>query len=96
MTTSQHHTSMSDDSPTLELFSNILAHGSSLNPTFLLIVDGVLGSLLLVLLSLLWVSSGNLHVFALVLIELCLWTSIKWCEKYISFEQKILQLAGLP
>jgi len=60
---------------------NILAPGSSLNPTFLLVVDGVLALLALTLLSLVVVTSGNVHVIALLFIELALWASIKWCVK---------------
>jgi hypothetical protein len=59
-------------------FSNILQPGSSLNPSFLFIVDCILGSLLIVLLSLACLTSGNLHIFALIAIELALWASIKW------------------
>jgi ER protein Pkr1 len=59
--------------------SDILKPGSSTNPTFLFIVDCVLGSLLVVLLSLSYLTSGNFHIFALTAIELALWASIKWC-----------------
>ena len=59
-------------------FSNILAPGSSLNPTFLLAVDGVLALLALTLISLVVVTGGNVHLIALLFIELALWTSIKW------------------
>ncbi|KAL1946623.1 hypothetical protein VTO73DRAFT_14727 [Trametes versicolor] len=57
---------------------NILTPGSSLNPTFLFIVDGALGLLLVVLLSLFILTRGNLHLLFLMVIECCLWASIKW------------------
>lgn len=57
---------------------NILTPGSSLNPTFLFIVDGALGLLLVVLLSLFILTRGNLHLLFLMAIECCLWASIKW------------------
>ncbi|KAI0356698.1 hypothetical protein OH77DRAFT_1423660 [Trametes cingulata] len=59
-------------------FSNILTPGSSLNPTFLLILDGAFGFLLLVLLSLFILTRGNLHLLFLMIIECCLWASVKW------------------
>ncbi|CCL99177.1 uncharacterized protein FIBRA_01192 [Fibroporia radiculosa] len=59
-------------------FSNVLTPGSSLHPTFLLVVDGAFGALLVVLLALAAVTRGNLHFFALILIELGLWASVKW------------------
>jgi hypothetical protein len=59
-------------------FSDILKPGSSLNPTFLLILDGAFTLLLLVLLSLAYLTAGNFHIFALTLIELALWASVKW------------------
>ncbi|KAI9454605.1 hypothetical protein F5148DRAFT_985031 [Russula earlei] len=61
-----------------DLLSNILAPGSSLNPTFLLVVDGVLALLALTLVSLAVATGGNVHVIALLCIELALWASIKW------------------
>jgi hypothetical protein len=72
-TPSQQATSSEND-----FFSNILAPGSSLNPTFLLVVDGVLALLALILLSFVIVTGGNLHLVALLFIELALWASIKW------------------
>ncbi|KII95382.1 hypothetical protein PLICRDRAFT_34231 [Plicaturopsis crispa FD-325 SS-3] len=69
----------SDPDPSqLSGIADILTPGSSLNPTFLLIVDGVFAFLLLVLLSLLALTWGNLHFFALIAIELALWASVKW------------------
>jgi hypothetical protein len=56
-----------------DFFANILAPGSSLNPTFLLVVDGVLALLALTLLSLVVVTGGNVHLIALLFIELALW-----------------------
>jgi hypothetical protein len=58
--------------------SNILEPGFSLNPTFLLVVDCVLAALLVVLLSLAYLTSGNLHIIAMTGIELALWASVKW------------------
>jgi hypothetical protein len=58
--------------------SNILAPGSSLHPTFLLVVDGVLALLALTLVSLVIATGGNVHLIALLVIELALWLSIKW------------------
>ena len=59
--------------------SNILKPGSSLHPNFLRILDGAFVMLLAVLLAMLWLSSGNLHVVALIAIEVALWASVKWC-----------------
>ncbi|KAI0637730.1 hypothetical protein C8Q77DRAFT_385858 [Trametes polyzona] len=59
-------------------FANILTPGSSLNPTFLLILDGAFGTLLLVLFSLFVITHWNLHLLFLMIIEGCLWASVKW------------------
>lgn len=61
----------------LDGVSAILKPGSSLHPTFLKIVDGAFAFLLLVLLSLLFVTRSY-HFFFLSLIELGLWASVKW------------------
>jgi hypothetical protein len=61
-----------------DFLSNILAPGSSLNPTFLLAVDVVLALLSLTLGSLVIVTGGNVHLIALLFIALALWASIKW------------------
>jgi hypothetical protein len=61
-----------------DFLSNILAPGSSLNPNFLLVVDGVLALLSLTLGSLVIVTGGNVHLIALLFIALALWVSIKW------------------
>ncbi|KAI0751282.1 hypothetical protein C8Q80DRAFT_1268545 [Daedaleopsis nitida] len=58
--------------------SNILTPGSSLNPVFLYIVDGVLASLMTILLALLVLSRGSIHFVFLILITGCLWASVKW------------------
>lgn len=60
------------------LLSVILQPGSSLHPTFLLILDIVLGFLAVLLALLLYLTSGNLHFAGLLGIELALWASIKW------------------
>lgn len=59
-------------------FANILTPGSSLNPKFLAILDGAFLFLLLVLIFLAILTSGNRHILALIAIELALWTSVKW------------------
>ncbi|KAI0248700.1 hypothetical protein BJV78DRAFT_1233662 [Lactifluus subvellereus] len=61
-----------------DFLSNIFAPGSSLNPTFLVVVDGVLALLALTLVSLVIATGGNVHLIALLVIELALWVSIKW------------------
>ncbi|KAI1792987.1 hypothetical protein LXA43DRAFT_1093251 [Ganoderma leucocontextum] len=58
--------------------SGILAPGSSLDPAFLLVLDGILATLLVVLLGLFVVTNYNPHLLFLSIIELCLWVSIKW------------------
>lgn len=68
------------DAPDEESFlANILKPGSSLNPTFLFIVDGAFTFLLLVFITLAFLTSGNIHIFVLMGIELALWASVKWC-----------------
>jgi len=61
-----------------DFLSNILAPGSSLNPSFLLVVDVVLALLSLTLGSLAIATGGNVHLIALLFIALALWMSIKW------------------
>ncbi|KAH8118328.1 hypothetical protein DFH11DRAFT_1566839 [Phellopilus nigrolimitatus] len=58
--------------------SFLLKPGSSLNPTFLLVLDGAFAALLCIFISLLFLLSGSLHIVALIGIELCLWASVKW------------------
>ena len=58
--------------------SHILTPGSSLHPTFLLIVDVVFVFLLLVLILLAFVTGGNFHFFVLIFVSLGLWASVKW------------------
>lgn len=60
------------------IIATILTPGSSLNPTFLLIVDLVLALLLGTFLVLAILTRGNIHVLVLMGIELGLWASIKW------------------
>ncbi|KAM6490513.1 hypothetical protein JOM56_013856 [Amanita muscaria] len=57
----------------------VLQPGSSLQPNFLLAVDVAFTLLFLVLVTLLYLTAGNLHVVALILVELALWASVKWC-----------------
>ncbi|KAI0334844.1 hypothetical protein GY45DRAFT_1317906 [Cubamyces sp. BRFM 1775] len=59
-------------------FSNILTPGSSLNPTFLRILDGAFALLFAVLFSLFILTHGNIHLLFLMVIECCLWASVKW------------------
>ncbi|KAI0662973.1 hypothetical protein C8Q70DRAFT_1050678 [Cubamyces menziesii] len=59
-------------------FSNILTPGSSLNPTFLRILDGAFALLFAVLFSLFVLTRGNVHLLFLMVIECCLWASVKW------------------
>ncbi|KZT20753.1 hypothetical protein NEOLEDRAFT_1074911, partial [Neolentinus lepideus HHB14362 ss-1] len=63
-------------------FSVILKPGSSLHPNFLLALDVVFAALLLVLLTLAFLTQGNIHLIALTCIELCLWASVKWCARH--------------
>ncbi|KIJ56635.1 hypothetical protein M422DRAFT_238253 [Sphaerobolus stellatus SS14] len=73
-TSTQDSVSLFDNS----LVSHILTPGSTLNPTFLLIVDCVLGLLLFILITLLFATKGNLHFLALSFITVGLWGSVKW------------------
>ncbi|PPQ99916.1 hypothetical protein CVT24_009597 [Panaeolus cyanescens] len=66
------------DTSSESFFSNILKPGSSLHPTFILIVDATFAALFAVLAGLLFATSGNIHFIALICIELCLWGSVKW------------------
>jgi hypothetical protein len=59
-------------------FGNILEPGSSLDPTFLLVVDGAFASLFAVLVALAVLTRGNHHLVFLIFIELALWASVKW------------------
>ena len=59
-------------------FDNILKPGSSLNPTFLAVLDGAFALLFIILASLAFLTSGNIHLFFLMTIELALWASVKW------------------
>ncbi|KAI0265133.1 hypothetical protein BC834DRAFT_880260 [Gloeopeniophorella convolvens] len=61
-----------------DFLANILTPGSSLNPAFLLVVDGVLALLALTFVALAVATRGNIHAVALLLITLGLWASIKW------------------
>ncbi|KAK0206151.1 hypothetical protein DFS33DRAFT_562805 [Desarmillaria ectypa] len=58
--------------------SQILTPGSSLHPTFLLILDLSFAALLVVLVFLLFLTSGSVHFIGLIGIELALWASVKW------------------
>ncbi|OBZ71901.1 V-type ATPase assembly factor PKR1 [Grifola frondosa] len=60
------------------LWATILEPGSSLHPTLLLLLDGAFALLLFVFIGLLFLTRGNVHLIALVVIECCLWASVKW------------------
>ena len=76
------HKMTEDHSDAFSFLSNILRPGSSLQPTFLIIVDCTFLLLLLIFITLALVTSGNLHVLILMAIELCLWASVKWYSFY--------------
>ncbi|KIM68702.1 hypothetical protein SCLCIDRAFT_1208901 [Scleroderma citrinum Foug A] len=59
-------------------FSLILKPGSSLHPTFLLVVDCAFTALFFVFVWLAFLTRGNIHFFVLMIIELLLWGSVKW------------------
>ena len=61
-----------------DFWSILLRPGSSLNPTFLRILDAAFVALLLIFLALLYLLSGSIHIIFLIIIELCLWASVKW------------------
>ncbi|KAF7355131.1 hypothetical protein MSAN_01428700 [Mycena sanguinolenta] len=61
-----------------DFFSNILKPGSSLHPKFLLALDITFTALFLILVALAFLTAGNIHLFALIAIELALWASVKW------------------
>ena len=67
-----------DDNAGGDFFSHILTPGSSLSPKFLRILDGAFAFLLLVFLSLLFLTRGSVHILFLIIIEGCLWASVKW------------------
>ncbi|KLO18080.1 hypothetical protein SCHPADRAFT_936539 [Schizopora paradoxa] len=77
--TNQHETSF---------FATLLTPGSSLHPTFLLILDVAFAFLLGIFLALVWLTSGSIHIFVLIGIELCLWASVKWFVKELAVVQK--------
>lgn len=71
--------SLPSDQRDTGFLANILTPGSSLDPTFLLVLDGAFALLLCVFLGLLFLTRGSIHIVALIGIEGCLWASIKWC-----------------
>ncbi|RXW25804.1 hypothetical protein EST38_g31 [Candolleomyces aberdarensis] len=73
-----HFQSPNAESGLETFFNNILKPGSSLNASFLAIVDGTFAALFVILAILAFLTSGNIHIFALMLIELGLWASVKW------------------
>ena len=60
------------------VISEVLKPGSSLHPTFLLIVDAAFIFLAFVLFALFFLSGLSLHVLFLMIIEGFLWGSVKW------------------
>ena len=69
--------------------SLLLQPGSSLNPTFLLILDGAFATLIVIFLGLLYLTQGNVHFFVLLLITICFWASVKWyaVNLYFSWDE---------
>ena len=57
---------------------SILEPGSSFDPAFLLVVDGVFAFLFAVLIAMAVVTRGNIHLVFLTFIELAFWASVKW------------------
>jgi hypothetical protein len=78
------HMSATTSKDEVGFIGSILQPGSSLNPVFLNVLDGAFAALLLVFIMLAFLTSGNLHVFALMFIELALWASVKWYVFIIS------------
>jgi len=81
MSSSSHDAQSTSETPAhvdVPVLSHILTPGSSLHPTFLLIVDAVFAFLLLVLILLAFITGGNPHFFVLICISLGLWASVKW------------------
>ncbi|EIW82230.1 hypothetical protein CONPUDRAFT_153112 [Coniophora puteana RWD-64-598 SS2] len=70
-------------------FSNILAPGSSLHPTFLAIVDGSLALLLVTFIAALYFTNGSIHFIVLIVIELALWATIKWFVNELKQVQEV-------
>lgn len=67
--------------PGADFISHILTPGSSLHPTFLLIVDGAFALLTVVLLGMIaltYGTTGNVHFVILTVIDVGLWGSVKW------------------
>ncbi|KAI9574946.1 hypothetical protein HD554DRAFT_1995032, partial [Boletus coccyginus] len=58
--------------------SFVLKPGSSLHPSFLLAVDCAFSLLFLVFVWSAYLTSGNVHFFILMAIEIALWASVKW------------------
>jgi hypothetical protein len=65
-----------------DFLSEILKPGSSLQPRFLLALDLAFVALLFILVALAFLTAGNLHIFALIAIELALWASVKWYRMF--------------
>ncbi|KAG6911658.1 hypothetical protein DXG01_007908 [Tephrocybe rancida] len=68
----------SNEEDSLSVFANILKPGSSLHPTLLAVLDVAFSLLFLVFVVLSFLTSGNIHIFVLMGIELALWASVKW------------------
>ena len=69
-----------DQSTTEEpsFIADILTPGSSRYASWQLLLDAAFAALLCVLLGLVWLTRGNIHIFGLIFIEICLYASIKW------------------
>ncbi|KAJ7047578.1 hypothetical protein C8F04DRAFT_936765 [Mycena alexandri] len=82
------------DSDGDSFFADILKPGSSLDPRFILILDIAFVALFFILLSLAVLTAGNLHIFALIVIELGLWASVKWYRPVPPFQYTADDTAG--
>jgi uncharacterized membrane protein len=75
---SEHEATTPTTEDSLDAFlDNILKPGSSLNPTFLAILDGAFAFLFFIL-GFLAFFTRSIHVFFLIGIEVALWASVKW------------------
>ncbi|KAH8106058.1 hypothetical protein BXZ70DRAFT_1004344 [Cristinia sonorae] len=92
---SQHPTQGTDPDgvESNDFVSNILAPGSSLHPTFQLLLDLAFAMLLCVFIALAILTKGNPHIFVLIAIEGCLWASVKWVVREL---QKVPPNASEP
>jgi hypothetical protein len=80
-----------EQDPPRSFLADIFQAGSSLNPKFQIIVDIAFALLMLVLIMMAYLTAGNFHVIALILVAAALWAGVKWfvyeLEKSISKEK---------